>query len=185
MKPPSLVSRSRVQAYFVAQEFYTARAEIATIEPRHLQEKQFLDTKLFAREGKIFIASKFARMRQVLSTFKEQWKIFLAVAAILSLQLISAGQLGLCGAVLIGALLNFFYFLSTAARLEAAAKSSAPQAKKIMLIGLLMRLVMVFAILAVAVHISTPLFLASAVSFGVFYLTTLFVLARSEVRKKF
>lgn len=120
-----------------------------------------------------------------MNTFKEHWKIFSAVAAILSLQLISAGQLRLCGAVLIGALLNFFYFLSTAARLEAAANTSAPQAKKIMLVGLILRLTMVFVILAVAAHIATELFLASAVSFGVFYLTSLFVLARSEVRKKF
>lgn len=124
-------------------------------------------------------------MRQVLSTFKGSWKIFLAVAVILCLQLISAGQLRLCGAVPIGVLLNFFYFLSTAARLEAAANSPAAQAKKIMLIGLLLRLAMLFAVLAVAVHISTELFLATAVSFGVFYLTTLFVLARSEVKRKF
>lgn len=109
----------------------------------------------------------------------------MAVAAVLSLQLISAGQLRLCGAVLIGALLDFFYFLSTAARLEAAANSPVAQAKKIMLVGLLLRLGMVFAILAVAVHISAELFLAAAVSFGVFYLTTLFVLARAEVKKNF
>ena len=131
------------------------------------------------------IASKCDCMRQVLSTFKESWKIFLAVAAVLSLQLISAGQLKLCGAVLIGALLNFFYFLSTAARLEAAANAPAPQAKKIMLIGLLLRLGMVFAILAVAVHISTELFLATAICFGVFYLASLFILARSELKRKF
>ena len=123
-------------------------------------------------------------MRQVLSTFKENWKVFSAVAAVLSLQLISAGQLRLCGAVLIGALLNFFYFLSTAARLEAAANSPAPQAKKIMLIGLLLRLGMIFVVLAVAVHISTELFLAAAISFGVFYLASLFVLARSELKRK-
>ena len=126
------------------------------------------------------VASKCDCMRQVLSTFKESWKIFLAVAAVLSLQLISAGQLKLCGAVLIGALLNFFYFLSTATRLEAVATSPAPQAKKIMLIGLLLRLGMVFVILAVAVHISTELFLATAVSFGVFYFASLFVLARKD-----
>ena len=91
----------------------------------------------------------------------------------------------MCGAVLTGALLNFFYFLSTAARLETAANSPAAQAKKIMLIGLLLRLGMVFAVLAVAVHIATELFLAAAVSFGVFYLSTLFILARSEVKRKF
>lgn len=124
-------------------------------------------------------------MRQVLGVFAKNWKIFVAVAAVLSLQLISAGQLRLCGAIPVGALLSFFYFLSTAARLEAAANSPAPQAKKIMLIGLLLRLAMIFAVLAVAVHISTELFLAAAISFGVFYLTALFVLARSEVRRKF
>ena len=91
----------------------------------------------------------------------------------------------MCGAVPIGALLSFFYLLSTAARLEAAANAPAAQAKKIMLIGLLLRLLMVFVILAVAVHISTELFLAAAVSFGAFYLTALFVLARSEVKRKF
>ena len=124
-------------------------------------------------------------MRQVLSTLKTNWKVFFAVAAVLSLQLISAGQLRLCGAVLIGALLNFFYFLSTVARLEAVTNSPAPQAKKIMLIGLLLRLGMIFVVLAVAVHISTELFLTAAVSFGVFYLTTLIILARAEVKKKF
>ena len=136
-------------------------------------------------KGKSSLRRSVARMRQVLSTFKESWQVFLAVAAILSLQLISAGQPRLCGAVLIGALLNFFYFVSTAARLEAAANSPAPQAKKIMLVGLLMRLAMIFVVLAVAVHISTQLFLASAVSFGVFYLASLIILARAEVRKKF
>ncbi|MBR2519278.1 MAG: hypothetical protein IKE46_05785 [Selenomonadaceae bacterium] len=124
-------------------------------------------------------------MRQVIGAFREGWKVFLAVAAVLSLQLISAGQLRLCGAVPIGALLSFFYLLSTAARLEAAANAPVAQAKKIMLIGLLLRLLMVFVILAVAVHISTELFLAAAVSFGAFYLTALFVLARSEVKRKF
>ena len=131
------------------------------------------------------MASKFSNMRQVLGVFAQNWKIFLAVAAVLSLQLISAGQLRLCGAVLIGALLNFFYFLSTAARLETAAQAPLPQAKKIMLIGLLLRLGMVFAVLAVAVHISTELFLSTAICFGVFYLAALFILARSELNKKF
>lgn len=131
------------------------------------------------------MASKFSIMKQVLGIFAQNWKIFLAVTAVLSLQLVSAGQLNLCGAVLVGALLNFFYFLSTAARLEAAAQSPAAQAKKIMLIGLFLRLGMIFAVLAVAVHISTNLFLATAVCFGVFYLASLFVLARSELKRKF
>ena len=156
-----------------------------TLHPMGMTARRFCGLKIFRREGKMPVASKFAYMRQILSVFIKEWKVFLGVAAVLSMQLVSAGQLRLCGAVLIGALLNFFYWLSTAARLEAAANSPAPQAKKIMLVGLLLRLGMVFAVLAVAVHIATELFLAAAVSFGVFYLATLFVLARSEVKKKF
>lgn len=131
------------------------------------------------------VASKFSNMKQLLGIYAQNWKIFSAVAVVLSLQLISAGQLRLCGAVLIGALLNFFYFLSTAARLEAAANAPVAQAKKIMLVGLLLRLGMIFAVLAVAVHISTELFLATAVCFGVFYFVSLFVLARSELKRRF
>lgn len=121
-------------------------------------------------------------MRQVIFTFKRSYKIFLAIAAIMTIQLISAGQIFLCGSILIGAMLSFFYFLSTAARLETAAKMNQTQAKKIMLVGLILRLLMVFIVLAVAAHISTNLFLASSVCFVVFYITSLGVLAYNERR---
>lgn len=124
-------------------------------------------------QGKIFQRRKLARMRQVIIIFGRSCKIFLAVAAIMVIQLISQGQFFLCGAVLIGALLTFFWFVSSAARLEAAAKKNSAQAKKIMLIGLLLRLGMIFTVLAVAAHISTELFLATSVCFVVFYVTAL------------
>jgi hypothetical protein len=79
----------------------------------------------------------------------------------------------LCGSVFIGALLAFFYFLSTAARLETAATMNQAQAKRTMLIGLLLRLLMISVVLAVAARISTELFLASSVCFIVFYVTAL------------
>lgn len=119
---------------------------------------------------------RLASMKQVIITFRRSYKIFIAVAAIMTIQLISAGQFFLCGAILIGALLSFFYFISAAARLEAAEKMNQAQAKKIMLIGLVLRLLMVFIVLAVAARISTELFLASSVCFVVFYLTSLGVL---------
>ena len=116
-------------------------------------------------------------MKQVILTFKRGYKIFLAVTAMMVIQLISAGQIFLCGSVLIGALLSFFYFLSTAARLETAAKiNNVAQAKKTMLIGLLLRLLMISVVLGVAARISTDLFLTSAVCFIVFYVTSLGVL---------
>lgn len=121
-------------------------------------------------------------MKQVIITFGRSYKIFLAVAAIMIIQLLSAGQIFLCGSVLIGAMLSFFYFISAAARLEAAEKMNQAQAKKIMLIGMILRLIMVFAVLAVAAHISTELFLASSVCFIVFYLTSLGVLVYDERR---
>ena len=116
-------------------------------------------------------------MKQVILTFKQGYKIFLAVAAIMVIQLISVGQYFLCGSVLIGALLAFFYHVSTAARLETVAKfQNVAQAKKIMLIGLLLRLLMISVVLAIAARISTDLFLSSSVCFIVFYVTALGVL---------
>lgn len=114
--------------------------------------------------------------------FGRSYKIFLAAAAIMAIQLIAAEKLFLCGSILIGALLNFFYFISAAARLEAASKMTQPQAKKIMLVGLVLRLLMIFIVLAVAAHISTQLFLASSACFVTFYLTSLGVLVYDERR---
>ena len=127
----------------------------------------------FFLQGKFFKRRKLARMKQVIVTFGRSCKIFLAVAAIMIIQLISNGQFFLCGSVLIGALLTFFWFVSGAARLEAAAKRNSAQAKKIMLIGLLLRLAMVFIVLAVAARISTELFLSTSVCFIAFYVTAL------------
>ena len=124
-------------------------------------------------QGKILKRRSLARMKRVILTFKRSYKIFLAVAAIMIIQLVSAGQIFLCGSVLIGAILNFFWFVSSAARLEVAAKKNSAQAKKIMLIGLLLRLGMIFVVLAVAAHISTELFLSTSVCFIVFYITSL------------
>ena len=121
-------------------------------------------------------------MRQVIVTFKHSYKIFVAVAAIMAIQLISAGQTFLCGSILIGAMLSFFYFLSTAARLETAAKMNQDQAKRIMLVGMILRLLMVFVVLAVAAHISAQLFVASSICFIVFYVTALGVLVYNERR---
>lgn len=113
-------------------------------------------------------------MKQVILTFKRGYKIFLAVSAVIVIQLAAVGKIFLCGSVLIGALVAFFYFLSTAARLETAAKiNNVAQAKKIMLVGLLLRLLMISVVLAVAAKISTELFLASSACFVVFYVTSL------------
>lgn len=115
-------------------------------------------------------------MRQVIKIFGRSYKIFLAVAAMLMIQLVSVGQFFLCGSVLIGAMLGIFWFISTAARLEAASQKNPTQAKKIMLIGLLLKFTMIFVVLAIAARISTELFLASSVCFIVFYVTALGIL---------
>lgn len=140
----------------------------------------FFYLKLFA--GKKFSAANVSSMRQVILRFKRGYKMFLAVAAIMVIQLVSAGQIFLCGSVLVGALLAFFYFLSTAARLETAATMDVASAKRTMLIGLLLRLFMISVVLAVAAKISTELFFASSACFIVFYVTALGVLVYFERR---
>ncbi len=129
-------------------------------------------------QGNYSIRRSLTGMKHVTVTFGRSYKIFLAVAAILTLQLLASGQF--YGSILIGALLNFFYFISAAARLEAVAQMGTDRAKRVMLIGLLLRLAMVFIVLGVAAHISTNLFLASSVCFATFYLTALGVLIYSE-----
>ena len=133
-------------------------------------------------QGIFLLRRKLGNMRQVIVAFGRSYKIFFAVAAIMAIQLIAAGKLYLCGSILIGALLNFFYFVSAAARLEAAEKLSQPQAKKVMLVGLVLRLLMILIVLGVAAHISTEIFLASSACFVTFYLTSLGVLAYNERR---
>lgn len=66
--------------------------------------------------------------------------------------------------------------------MEAVMKMNQAQAKRVMLIGLVLRLLMVFVVLAVAVKISTQLFIASAGCLVVFYITSLGVLAYNERR---
>jgi len=135
---------------------------------------EFILKKLL--QGKFLKRRSLATMRQVITTFKRSYKFFLAVAAMLLIQLFAAGKIFLCGSILIGAMLNFFWFISSSARLEAAAKKNSVQAKRIMLIGMLLRLGMVFIVLAVAAHISTELFLSTAACFVTFYLASLCVL---------
>ena len=112
-------------------------------------------------------------MRQVIITFKRSYKFFLAVAAMMAIQLFAAGKIYLLGSILIGAILNLFWFISSAARLEVAAQKNSAQAKRIMLIGMLLRLGMVFIVLAVAAHISTELFLSTAACLVTFYVASL------------
>ena len=66
--------------------------------------------------------------------------------------------------------------------METVEKMNQSQAKRVMLIGLALRLLMIFVVLAVAVHISTELFLASATCLVTFYITSLGVLAYHERR---
>ena len=54
-----------------------------------------------------------------------------------------------------------------------AAQKNSAQAKRIMLIGMLLRLGMVFIVLAVAAHISTELFLSTAACLVTFYVASL------------
>ena len=112
-------------------------------------------------------------MRQVIITFKRSYKFFLAVAAMMAIQLFAAGKIYLLGSILIGAILNLFWFISSSARLEVAAQKNSAQAKRIMLIGMLLRLGMVFIVLAVAAHISTELFLSTAACLVTFYVASL------------
>ena len=105
----------------------------------------------------------------ILTSVRRVKKFFVAVTLLMAINLAANGRADLIGAILIGYVLAAFYIASTAARLESIASLDRATAKRRWLFGLALRLLMVFVVFNVAVHLSTEIFFTSAVSFMIFY----------------
>ncbi len=94
----------------------------------------------------------------------------LGVAAfVVALNLWSGGQMGLLPALFVGYFLGLFYWFTVAMRLRNSMGKTAAGAKREMLWGLLLRLVLVAAVFTAAIKISFYVFLTVAAGFGIFY----------------
>ena len=91
-------------------------------------------------------------MRRILLTsFIRVRKIFLALTLMLMVNFIASGQVELIAAMLIGYALAGFYIISTAMRLSSIAQQKSAFAKRQMLFGLVMRILMIFVVFAFAI----------------------------------
>lgn len=125
-------------------------------------------------------------MRDVLiSSVKRVKKFFLAAILLLAINLAANGDWQLIGAVFIGAMLSGFYIASSAARLQSIMSLDQSTAKRRMLVGLAFRLLMLFVVLNVAVHISPRIFFTVAASFMIFYAIALLGLIITSYNQNF
>ncbi len=124
-------------------------------------------------------------MRDILlASVRRMKKFFVAATLLMAINLAANGRADLIGAMLIGYALAAFYIASTAARLNSIATLNQSAAKRQWLIGLALRLLMVFVVFNVAVHLSTEIFFTSAVSFMIFYVAALLGLIMTSYSQK-
>ena len=105
-----------------------------------------------------------------MTSFIRVRKIFLALTLMLIVNFIASGQVELIAAMLIGYALAGFYIISTAMRLSSIAQQKSAFAKRQMLFGLVMRILMIFVVFAFAIKISEKIFFTMVICFLTFYL---------------
>ena len=95
------------------------------------------------------------------------------IALMVALNLAVGGQLALFPAYLAGYFLAAAYFFTVASRLNRAAHKEKAAAKREMLIGMLLRLIMLFVVFGAALKISLSVFMTVIAGFGVFHVVFL------------
>ena len=109
-------------------------------------------------------------MKKILSvSFKNVKKVLAAITIMIIINLAVIGHLELFPAVLIGYVLAAAYIISTAARLSSLVGLSQEQAKRRMLVGLILRIAMLLIVLLVGLKISQFVFFAMVAGFLTFY----------------
>ena len=106
----------------------------------------------------------------LLAFLRNMLKSLGAVTLMIAVTLFSQGEGRLMGAVFIGYGTAAVYVWTMGYRIWRSAGLSVGSAKRQMLWGLLLRFVVLFAVLSVAIHISTKVFWATVSGFLIFYL---------------
>lgn len=121
-------------------------------------------------------------MREFLSVFaKRLLKSLGIVTLMVSLLLLSGGNGGLIGALLLGYFTGGIFVGTMVYRIWRSAGLSADGAKKQMLWGLVLRLGMLFIVLFTAVHISVQVFGVTVLGFLLFYGLSLVHLVQGNI----
>ena len=121
-------------------------------------------------------------MREFLSVFaKRLLKSLGIVTLMVSLLLLSGGNGGLIGALLLGYFTGGIFVGTMVYRIWRSAGLSADGAKKQMLWGLVLRLGMLFVVLFTAIHISVQVFGVTVLGFLLFYGLSLVHLVQGNI----
>ena len=109
-------------------------------------------------------------MKKILSvSFKNVRKVLAAITIMIIINLAVISHLELFPAVLIGYVLAAAYIISTAARLSSLVGLSQEQAKRRMLVGLILRIAMLLIVLLVGLKISQFVFFSMVAGFLTLY----------------
>ena len=123
-------------------------------------------------------------MREFLSVFIRRLAVSLTAMAVMAGSLLFArGEAGLVGALLMGYLAALVFVWNMAWRLWRIADAPAGGAKKQMLWGLLLRMMVLTAVLLTAVKISAQVFGVTVLGFLLCYGISLFLLIRMNYGK--
>ncbi len=105
----------------------------------------------------------------LLASAKGMLKTLAVVTAMTAVSLFSSGEGGLIGALLIGYVTAATFLWTMIYRLWRITDLSQGSAKRQMLWGMVLRLMVLFIVLAVAIHISVRVFSVTAAGFLLFY----------------
>ena len=123
-------------------------------------------------------------MKEILSFFMKRFIIGLGVITFtVGSMLVANGQTELIGALIIGFITGLVFLGNMSMRLWRAAGASAGNAKRQMLWGLVLRLLVLFIVLFAAVQISTQVFSIVALGFVLCYAWAMVLMIRMNSAK--
>ena len=123
-------------------------------------------------------------MKEVLPIFMKRLIMGLGVITLaVGSMLVANGQTELIGALIIGFMTGLVFLGNMSMRLWRAAQLSADRAKKQMLWGLVLRLLVLFIVLFAAVQISTQVFSIVALGFVLCYAWAMVLMIRMNSAK--
>ena len=123
-------------------------------------------------------------MKEVLPIFMKRLIMGLGVITLaVGSMLVANGQTELIGALIIGFMTGLVFLGNMSLRLWRAAQLSADRAKKQMLWGLVLRLLVLFIVLFAAVQISTQVFCIVALGFVLCYAWAMVLMIRMNSAK--
>lgn len=123
-------------------------------------------------------------MKEILSFFMKRFIIGLGVITFtVGSMLVANGQTELIGALIIGFITGLVFLGNMSLRLWRAAHATANRAKRQMLWGLVLRLLVLFIVLFAAVQISTQVFCIVALGFVLCYAWAMVLMIRMNSAK--